>query len=70
MINLTKSGTRIIFNSSVGGFIDSELIGAEKVDETSYHIQTEAGVFLINVTDSTINSVQFNTPDKAIDYLI
>lgn len=41
----------------------------EAVDETSFHVITEQGVYLISVTEHKINAQKFKTSDDALGYL-
>ena len=41
----------------------------EAVDETSFHVSTEQGVYLISITEHKINAQKFKTSDDALGYL-
>ena len=41
----------------------------EAVDETSFHVITEQGVYSITLSDYKINAQKFKTSDDAISYL-
>jgi len=70
MIDITLEIQKIKFQSSVSGIVDTSLESAEVVDELSFHIITELGVFLINVTQHTINGIQFPTSSEAVFFIL
>jgi hypothetical protein len=41
----------------------------ESVDETSFHVITEQGVYCITLSDYKINAQKFKTSDDALGYL-
>lgn len=70
MIDITLENQNIKFQSSVSGIVDTPLESAEVVDELSFHITTNLGVFLINVTQHTINYIQFPTSSEAVFFIL
>jgi hypothetical protein len=41
----------------------------EAVDETSFHVITEQGVFCITVTEHKLNAQKFKSSKDALEYL-
>jgi hypothetical protein len=69
MINIQIEGGAVSFVSSVMGLINTNLLGAEFVDETRFHLATENGVHLISVLQFTVNNITFESSQQAVDYI-
>jgi hypothetical protein len=69
MTNVNITSKAIEFTST--GLPWSNLIEPkwEAVDETSFHIITEQGVYCITLSDYKINAQKFKTSDDALGYL-
>jgi hypothetical protein len=70
MIDITLEGGYVTFITSVSGAIASNVELCEVVDELSYHLGTNIGVFLINVNESSINGLNFTDSTKAVNYIL
>ena len=70
MIDITLEGGFITFITTVSGAIASNVESCEVVDDLSYHIGTNLGVFLINVNDCSINGITFTDSTQAVNYII
>jgi hypothetical protein len=69
MIDITFENGFVTFQSSVCGIVNSQIESLEIVDDSSYHLGTFLGVFLINIEQFSINGNQFNTSIDGIEYL-
>lgn len=69
MTNITFENGILIFQTHEGVDIDSPLELAEVVDEFTYHLGTNVGVFLLNVNAYSINQITFTTSIDAVNYL-
>jgi hypothetical protein len=69
MIDITFENGFVTFQSSVCGIVNSQIESLEIVDDSSYHLGTSLGIFLINIEQFSINGNQFNTSIDAIEYL-
>ena len=69
MIDITFENGFVTFQSSVCGMVNSQIESLEIVDDSSYHLGTSFGIFLINIEQFSINGNQFNTSTDAIEYL-
>lgn len=69
MINITITDGFVSFQSSVCGLVESEITECEVVEETSFHLGTNIGTFLINVQQFSINSITFDTANEAVTYI-
>ena len=70
MINITLDNGFVTFYSSVIGVVASNVESCEVVDENSYHLGTNVGVFLINVNQFSVNQIEFNTSTEAVNYIL
>jgi hypothetical protein len=52
------------------GVVASNVESCEVVDENSYHLGTNVGVFLINVNQFSVNQIEFNTSTEAVNYIL
>jgi hypothetical protein len=69
MIDITFENGFVTFQSSVCGMVNSQIDSLEIVDDSSYHLGTSLGIFLINNEQFSINGNQFNSSIDAIEYL-
>lgn len=69
MIDITFENGFVTFQSSVCGIVNSQIDSLEIVDDSSYHLGTSLGIFLINNEQFSINGNQFNSSIDAIEYL-
>lgn len=69
MIDITLTDGFVTFQSSVCGLVESEITECEVIEEKSFHLGTNVGVFLINVQQFTINSTNFDTANEAVTYI-
>ena len=69
MIDIILTDGNVEFQSSVCGLVQSEITECEVVEETSFHLGTNVGTFLINVQQFTINSITFDTANEAVAYI-
>jgi hypothetical protein len=69
MIDILLNDGNVEFQSSVCGLVQSEITECEVVEETSFHLGTNIGTFLINVQQFTINSITFDTANEAVTYI-
>jgi hypothetical protein len=70
MIDITLENGFVTFYSSVIGVVASNVESCEVVDEISYHLGTNVGVFLINVNQFSVNQIEFNTSTEAVNYIL
>ena len=70
MIDITLEGGNVTFYSSAIGVISSNVELCEVVDDNSFHIGTNVGVFLINIEQFTINAIKFTTSTEAVTYIL
>lgn len=69
MSNVNITSTNIEFTSTGIPWLRLTEPRWESVDETSFHVSTEQGVYLISITEHKINAQKFKTSDDAISYL-
>jgi hypothetical protein len=69
MSNVNITSTNIEFTSTGIPWLRLTEPRWETVDETSFHVSTEQGVYLISITEHKINAQKFKTSDDAISYL-
>lgn len=69
MSNINITSTNIEFTSTGTPWLTLIEPRWEAVDETSFHVSTEQGVYLISITEHKINAQKFKTSDDAISYL-
>jgi len=69
MKNVNITSTNIEFTSTGIPWLRLTEPRWETVDETSFHVSTEQGVYLISITEHKINAQKFKTSDDAISYL-
>lgn len=69
MSNVNITSTNIEFTSTGMPWLRLTEPRWEAVDEASFHVSTEQGVYLISVTEHKINAQKFKTSDDAISYL-
>jgi hypothetical protein len=69
MKNVNITSTNIEFTSTGIPWLRLTEPRWEEVDETSFHVSTEQGVYLISITEHKINAQKFKTSDDAISYL-
>jgi hypothetical protein len=70
MIDITLDNGYVTFYSSVIGVVASQVESCEVVDEISYHLGTNVGVFLININQFSVNQIEFNTSTEAVNYIL
>ena len=69
MSNINITSTNIEFTSTGTPWLTLIEPRWEAVDETSFHVSTEQGVYLISITEHKINAQKFKTSDDALGYL-
>lgn len=69
MIDITLDSGYVTFQSSVCGVVHSPLELVEVVDESSYHLGTTIGIFLININEYSVNNEIFSTSTEAYNYI-
>ena len=69
MSNVNITSTNIEFTSTGMPWLRLTEPRWESVDETSFHISTEQGVYLISITEHKINAQKFKTSEDALEYL-
>ena len=69
MSNINITSNNIEFTSTGMPWLKLTEPRWEAVDETSFHVITEQGVYLISITEHKINAQKFKTSDDAISYL-
>jgi hypothetical protein len=70
MIDITLEGGYVTFNTSVLEVIYSPIELCEVVDDNTLHLGTTLGIFLINIEQFTVNTIQFNTSAEAVNYIL
>jgi len=70
MIEITLEGGYVTFSTSVIGAIASNVEICEVVDESTLHLGTNVGTFLINVNQFSFNGIQFTDSTKAVNYIL
>ena len=61
---------RVVFDNTVGsGVIDSELLGANVVDEIHIEIHTEFGTYTFDFNQVQINGIQPESVEQAVSLL-
>jgi hypothetical protein len=70
MTDITLESGYMSFYSSVIGAVASNVELCELVDETSLHLGTNVGTFLINIEQFTINGITFSTSTEAVTYIL
>lgn len=69
MNNINITSTNIEFTSTGMPWLTLTEPRWEAVDEYSFHVSTEQGVYLISITEHKINAQVFKTSDDALSYL-
>lgn len=69
MTNINITATNIEFTSTRTPWLALTEPRWEGVDETSFHVSTEQGVYLISVTEHKLNAQVFKTSEDALGYL-
>ena len=69
MTNVNITSTNIEFTSTGTPWLTLTEPRWEAVDEYSFHVSTEQGVYLISVTEHKINAQVFKTSEDALGYL-
>ena len=69
MTNVNITSTNIEFTSTGMPWLRLTEPRWESVDETSFHVSTEQGVYLISITEHKINAQKFKTSEDALGYL-
>jgi len=69
MTNLNITANNIEFTSTGTPWLTLTEPRWEAVDEYSFHVSTEQGVYLISIIEHKINAQKFKTSDDAISYL-
>jgi hypothetical protein len=69
MSNINITSNTIEFTSTASERIALTEPRWEAVDETSFHVITEQGVYCITLSDYQLNAQKFKTSDDAISYL-
>jgi hypothetical protein len=70
MTDITLESGYVTFTTSVLGAVASNVELCELVDETSLHLGTNVGTFLINIEQFTINAIKFSTSTEAVTYIL
>ena len=69
MSNINITSTNIEFTSTGMPWLRLTEPRWEAVDDYSFHVSTEQGVYLISITEHKINAQKFKTSDDALGYL-
>lgn len=69
MSNVNITATNIEFTSTRTTWLALTEPRWEAVDDYSFHISTEQGVYLVSVTEHKINAQVFKTSEDALGYL-
>lgn len=69
MSNINITATNIEFTSTASGWLLLTEPRWEQVDEYSLHLVTEQGVYLISLTEHSINGSTYSSSSDAIAYL-
>lgn len=69
MININLTAKSIEFTSTASGSIELTEPRWEAVDEYSFHVSTEQGVYLISITENELNKQKFKSSQDALGYL-
>jgi hypothetical protein len=69
MSNVNITATNIEFTSTRTPWLTLTEPRWESVDEYSFHVITEQGVYLISVTEHKLNAQVFKTSEDALGYL-
>ena len=70
MIEITLEGGFVTFYTSVIGAVASNVEICEVVDESTLHLGTNVGTFLINVNQFLFNGIKFTDSTKAVNYIL
>lgn len=70
MIDITLISGYVTFQTSVCGVVNSPVELVEVVDESSFHLGTTIGIFLINISEHSINGITFLTSTEAVNYIL
>jgi hypothetical protein len=70
-MNINITSNQIEFTSTASGQITTGIIEPrwEAVDEQSFHVITEQGVYLFYVNENTINGETYTSSIDVLDYL-
>ena len=71
MNNINITSTQIEFVSTASGIISTNIIHTkwEAVDDNTFHVITEQGVYLLTLSDNTINGQTYTSSFDLIEYL-
>jgi hypothetical protein len=69
MSNINITSTKIEFTSTASGWLLLTEPRWEVVDETSLHVITEHGVYLISINEHKINGKTYTSSSDTIAYL-
>jgi len=69
MTNVNITSDTIEFTSTASERIALTEPRWETVDETSFHVITEQGVYCITLSDYQLNEFEFKTSEYALEYL-
>lgn len=71
MNNINITSNQIEFTSTASGQITTGIIEPrwEAVDDNTFHVITEQGVYLLWLTENTINGQTFTISAELIEYL-
>lgn len=69
MKNINITANNIEFTSTGTPWLTLTEPRWEAVDDYSFHVSTEQGVYLISITEHKINAQKFNSSDDALSYL-
>ena len=69
MTNVNITSTNIEFTSTGLPWLNLIEPRWEAVDETSFHVITEQGVYCITVTEHKLNAQKFKSSQDALEYL-
>jgi hypothetical protein len=71
MNNVNITATNVEFISTASATVSANLIDPkwEAVDDTTFHVITEQGVYLLWVTENTINGQTYISSVELIEYL-
>jgi hypothetical protein len=69
MTNVSITKNSVDFTSTASGWLLLTEPRWEQVDEASLHLATEQGVYLITLTEHSINGTTYTSSSDAIAYL-
>jgi hypothetical protein len=69
MTNISITQNAIQFDSVITGSIELTEPKWEAVDDGSFHVITEQGVYYITLTDYSLNGKKYTSSNDALSYL-